>query len=345
MNPITKIYFIILILLSINKIESQSKMSVVMEKQLRVGQSFSLVEFDLDNLTNSIRTRSLVYYDGNAKTGAFDSNNSSDYYYTFNENNNSYLRKLKEDSNSFTEIGMFNSNIIFRGLEFDPTSGILYGMTTKSLYLIDHETASATLIGETGINANSIAIDGEGKFYSYDITNGNFYLINKNNGEANLIGYLGFNNIYIEGGMAWDSLTDKIYMTYRKNINDSENTEIRSINKATGNSSKIGIIDGGNGSFQNYCYSISFKNNKLLNTDNYNKMEFEFYPNPTKNKINFKSSSPIKSVIIYDLIGNIVFKIKENSIDSIDLTELNSGLYIMKVLLNRNYRTLKIMKN
>jgi ELWxxDGT repeat protein len=58
------------------------------------------------------------------------------------------------------------------------------------------------------------------------------------------------------------------------------------------------------------------------------KFEFTLYPNPTNTMLNIKSSSAIKSGIIYNLLGK---KISEINTNSIDVSRFQSGIYILKL--------------
>lgn len=66
-----------------------------------------------------------------------------------------------------------------------------------------------------------------------------------------------------------------------------------------------------------------------------------FYPNPVKNNLNISSETAIKSVIISDLTGKTVRNINAENIQSIDLSNLNQGLYILSTDTNKQFKFLK----
>ncbi|MGA9637645.1 T9SS type A sorting domain-containing protein [Flavobacterium sp.] len=67
------------------------------------------------------------------------------------------------------------------------------------------------------------------------------------------------------------------------------------------------------------------------------------YPNPVKNQLTINASSTIDATIIYDILGKPVLS-SVNS-NSIDVSALNSGTYIVKVILdNGSSSTKKIIK-
>lgn len=72
---------------------------------------------------------------------------------------------------------------------------------------------------------------------------------------------------------------------------------------------------------------------------------FNYYPNPTKNSINISSKNAIDSIEIYNMLGQLVKNAapKTNQ-SSIDISDLSSGQYLMKVATGQSYNTVKITK-
>ena len=72
----------------------------------------------------------------------------------------------------------------------------------------------------------------------------------------------------------------------------------------------------------------------VLSTDNFDTLSFDeqlgfaIYPNPVNSMLYIKSNKTIKSGIVYNLLGK---KITTTSSNSIDVSKLNSGMYILKV--------------
>lgn len=67
----------------------------------------------------------------------------------------------------------------------------------------------------------------------------------------------------------------------------------------------------------------------------------QFYPNPVKDNLNISSDSPIKSITITDLTGKTVRTVKSEDIQSIDLSGLNQGMYILSTDTNKQFKFLK----
>ena len=91
-----------------------------------------------------------------------------------------------------------------------------------------------------------------------------------------------------------------------------------------------GYLDIASISYQNDDLNW-FSNDFLLGIDDNTINEISIYPNPTKNKLNFKGNfSESLDVSVYDILGK---NILQNTVDlntSLDVSKLHSGLYIIK---------------
>ncbi|APG65639.1 peptidase M1 [Tenacibaculum todarodis] len=89
---------------------------------------------------------------------------------------------------------------------------------------------------------------------------------------------------------------------------------------------------------------ISKNNTVILGLDNqlYVENNVSFYPNPTSGILNIEATKDIiiKSIIVNDVLGKQVFK---TSSEQINLSFLNSGIYIVKVLTNAGILHKKII--
>lgn len=130
------------------------------------------------------------------------------------------------------------------GMEFDPTTGILYAISsdgiTTSLSTIDVVGLSATTIGVTGMTVGiALAIDGAGNVYGFDITDDNLYTIDRVTGQGDIVGSIGFDSSFGQG-MMWDPNSDAIYMSAFNNT--MFQAEWRSVNAETGATTLIGAL-------------------------------------------------------------------------------------------------------
>jgi hypothetical protein len=70
-----------------------------------------------------------------------------------------------------------------------------------------------------------------------------------------------------------------------------------------------------------------------LSNEEFSELYFSIFPNPLSRELNLKSLIPLDNLIIYDINGRIVFQktLSEQQTTKIDLSQLNSGVYLMKV--------------
>ncbi len=73
---------------------------------------------------------------------------------------------------------------------------------------------------------------------------------------------------------------------------------------------------------------------------------FSFYPNPTADVINLTSHKNIETVSLYNLLGQQVFTSKVGATSSdINISHLSTGTYVMKVSVDGQIGTYKVVKN
>lgn len=72
---------------------------------------------------------------------------------------------------------------------------------------------------------------------------------------------------------------------------------------------------------------------------------FSFYPNPSSDIVYLKAADNIKSVSIYNLLGQQVFNVKiESKTSQINISDLSSGTYVLKVNVDGAMGTYKLLK-
>lgn len=76
-----------------------------------------------------------------------------------------------------------------------------------------------------------------------------------------------------------------------------------------------------------------------------NEIQYKIYPNPFSNQITITSTALIKNVVIFDELGHRVLEtIIQNTEKTIDLADLQQGVYFVQVFTKDNKKTLKIIK-
>ena len=73
---------------------------------------------------------------------------------------------------------------------------------------------------------------------------------------------------------------------------------------------------------------------------------FEYSPNPVKNSLKLKAAGTIEMVSVYNIIGQEVMRTYPNTISNdLDMSDLQSGTYFVKVAVEGNSKTVKIIKS
>jgi hypothetical protein len=104
----------------------------------------------------------------------------------------------------------------------------------------------------------------------------------------------------------------------------------------------------------NPCYSgtygvtIDFTANVILDplsTSDFDNSTFTYYPNPVNDILNISHTSEISSISVFNLIGqSILFEEINSNNYQLDMSSLNTGVYLVKVKANNTEKTIKITK-
>ncbi len=80
-----------------------------------------------------------------------------------------------------------------------------------------------------------------------------------------------------------------------------------------------------------------------LNSENYNKIEVQLYPNPATQQFQLKTTEEIKSLTVYSLSGKEVLKFQNQN--AYDVSQLPAGVYFVKVETLNGTGIQKLIKN
>ena len=84
----------------------------------------------------------------------------------------------------------------------------------------------------------------------------------------------------------------------------------------------------------------------ILGVSDLTSVDFNFYPNPVNDVLTIQSKETIASIDVYNVMGQIVLNSSTISQGKIDLSALNSGIYLVKATFDGGQtETLKIVKN
>src|SRR6218665_695060 len=82
-----------------------------------------------------------------------------------------------------------------------------------------------------------------------------------------------------------------------------------------------------------------------LATTHFNYDAFIFYPNPARNEVHFSGRTAIKSIEIYNILGQLIKSIPQNANNiTVDVSGLSNGQYLFKVQTETTVNTVKILK-
>lgn len=72
---------------------------------------------------------------------------------------------------------------------------------------------------------------------------------------------------------------------------------------------------------------------------------FKYYPNPVENTLTIEAGTPISNINVYNMLGQQVQAIAPNNLKStIDMNDLNDGVYFVTVTINNSQKTFKVIK-
>ncbi len=73
--------------------------------------------------------------------------------------------------------------------------------------------------------------------------------------------------------------------------------------------------------------------------------QFSFYPNPVQNQLTLKAETQIDKVVLYNLVGQVVLTSNPESLETqLNMSQLQSGVYLMKVYSNQSNKTFRVIK-
>jgi len=257
--------------------------------------------------------------------------------------------ELDLNTATYTFIGIIAppSGEEWNGIEFDPSTNILYGISStfsgiSTLSTIDIDNLSSTPINNTGMpGAISIATDGEGNFFGHDVLDDNLYSIDITTGSATIIGPLGFDPNFGQG-LEYDAVSGVFYMTAINNA--TLNSELRTVNVSTGATTFISFIGSENGANAQIPWA-SIANPSTLSVEDQEALSFTVFPNPVKDSMTIQSVGIINKVNIYNLLGQkIADQDTDKSIIRLDTSTYSPGTYIVTVTSDQDSSSYKFIK-
>jgi len=92
-----------------------------------------------------------------------------------------------------------------------------------------------------------------------------------------------------------------------------------------------------------YIDEITFQSSATLSNDDKNAFKFKTYPNPVRDVLNINTLEPIQKVEVFDLLGKSVLT-KYNVMERLDVSNLKSALYLVRLTSENGISTKKFIK-
>lgn len=256
------------------------------------------------------------------------------------------LVKINPSNGAETVIGSLGNiepSNLPTGLAWNDVNKTMYALSCSSghtnLYTIDLSTGTMTLIGETGNTLGIwLVIDNLGNAFMFDVGTDYLYSVNLTTGNSTTIGASGVDLSRAQDA-DFDIATGKLYAAGYLN---GGVCRIYSVNTTTGQFTNLGAVNEN-------CAQIglfAIKNATVQISEN-SIEKFSFYPNPSSDIIYMQSAKNIECVSIYNVFGQEVFttNVLTAEFSSVDVSHLSSGTYILKVIIDGQIGTYKIIKN
>ena len=94
-----------------------------------------------------------------------------------------------------------------------------------------------------------------------------------------------------------------------------------------------------------YVDNIYLHKNTVLSSDSFKTSKVKLYPNPTSNVLNIESLGTIQTISVYNVLGQeVINKALNSTSTSLDVSSLNSGIYVVKTMIDGNVSSTKFIK-
>ena len=153
----------------------------------------------------------------------------------------SQLYTVNPETGATTAVGPIGFTVT--GLAIDPTTGILYGVTTtndptapENLITIDRATGDGTVVGPLGHIVAELDFNSAGQLFGWSESEDDLVTINKATGAATVVGESDLSTY--GDGMSFN-INDVLYVLPR-----GDNGDYYTVNTATGEPTRVGTLSG-----------------------------------------------------------------------------------------------------
>jgi hypothetical protein len=91
--------------------------------------------------------------------------------------------------------------------------------------------------------------------------------------------------------------------------------------------------------------NLYFHKNTTMSSDSFTASKVKLYPNPTSNVLNIESLGTIQTISVYNVLGQeVINKALNSTSTSLDVSSLNSGIYVVKTVVDGVTSSTKFIK-
>ena len=133
------------------------------------------------------------------------------------------------------------------------------------------------------------------------------------------------------------ALTDPNYTTDADTavlFNFAEGTGLTTVNAASGIDANFGFGGAHYPTWVLLADTLATKSESIA--------DFSIYPNPANDIVNIQSNETLKNVSIFNILGKQVFN-QNNNLETLNLSNLNAGIYLIKVETEQGIGTRKLV--
>ncbi len=223
------------------------------------------------------------------------------------------------------------------GFTWDKQTNSYYACDAYQLYKVDLDNMNMNLIGLISETAGiiGIAANSKGDMYGIGILDNSLYSINKTTGAGTVIGELGF-DINFAQDIGFDRTTDSLYGTLYGSLNGTTSKiGLYTFNLETGEAISSGDIFESQAELS-ICAIYTKPDGQSIKENN-KSTDIKIYPNPAQDMLTVSlDNNTINNVYVLDVSGKEIMKktVKNQKTTTINLSSLESGIYIISVKLN-----------
>lgn len=106
----------------------------------------------------------------------------------------------------------------------------------------------------------------------------------------------------------------------------------------------LAFVNNTNDGYKLYLDDINVRKNDPVGIQELTDVQIQVYPNPTTGNIKINCAKEINQVSIFSLEGKLMNEFNYNNGDQIDLSNLNSGIYLLRIEIDGSIKTIRITK-